>query len=357
MSIKLSEFITKFNNLIDDNITGTTDTAGAVDGSTLIDTALSRYDDSFFGDPERDPEWWVYLPASAALRTVKKSLSSGIISVHRVFATRVLANSAYELHKYDRAKKVIAANQALNDAYPYFYKPLYDTSLWGQNSYGISPNEYNKFIYSVPATFTEYPDRIWLLESYTGSHTAAAESLTVLTDSAASFTINELIGRVVYNKDDVSKATVTANTATTVTGTLVGGTDHKWEVGDEYIVQKPNRKPIELREYVIPDVGGTTLEFYADINENYLIALQGKTQLTQFTNDASTTELTDVQARIVCFKAAANLHRMLSGQVNAKDSGRFDSLASRYEDEFERRKVRGGMSILTHLSLDWSWME
>jgi len=252
---------------------------------------------------------------------------------------------------------VIAANQALNDAYPYFYKALYDISLWGQNRYGQDPREFDKFIYSIPASFTEYPDRIWLLESYIGTH-IGADAASAMADSTANFIVNELVGRTIYNKTDGSKGSVTANTATTVTATLAGGTDNKWDKDDEYIVQKPNKKPIEFWDYVIPDVaGGGNLEFYASIDEKYLIALQGRAPLSQFSTDVSTTELTDTQARIVCFKAAANLYRMLSAKADAKDSGRFDSLANRYEDEFLRKIRFRAMPYLQRLSPDWRWLK
>ena len=77
-------------------------------------------------------------------------------------------------------------------------------------------------------------------------------------------------------------------------------------------------------------------KFYADIATTYTILLLGRTWLTPFTNDASTTELTDEQAHIVCLKAAANLYRMGSAVVNAEDSSRFDSLASIYDSEFDK---------------------
>jgi hypothetical protein len=68
----------------------------------------------------------------------------------------------------------------------------------------------------------------------TGTHTAGT-STTVMTDSAANFSIDELVGKTIYNITDVSSGVVTANTATTVTvSSLTGGTDNDWDTSDAY---------------------------------------------------------------------------------------------------------------------------
>jgi hypothetical protein len=54
-----------------------------------------------------------------------------------------------------------------------------------------------------------------------GTHTGANNAST-LTDSTLALTTNELVGRVITNTTDGSTATITANTATTITGTLSG---------------------------------------------------------------------------------------------------------------------------------------
>ena len=96
--------------------------------------------------------------------------------------------------------------------------------------------------------------------------------------------------------------------------------------------------------------------FYADITTGDDILLTGKTYLTQFTTDASLTELSSGQADVVALLAASILYRNLSGLVNATDSGRFDSLANRYEQMWEAKKVKASMPVLTSEKLDWSWL-
>jgi len=277
MSISLTNFLVKLNNLIDDNLNGTTTSNGNVAKTTLIDVGLTKYDDGYFGDPDENSEWWVY--TESQLRSIRKFVSAtGTISVHKAFAALIATSKAYSIHRFDRDKKKVAINQALNDAYPYFYLRVDDeTALDGT---GAGDNEYE-----VPATFTEFPDQIWK------KHTSG-----------------------------------TAITYTPITDFVAKRLDDTWY-------------------------------FYADITTGDDILLIGKTYLTQFTDDASTTELTTGQADVVALLAASILYRNLSGLVNATDSERFDSLANRYLEMYERLKVNKIMPRILPENLDWSWTE
>ena len=53
-----------------------------------------------------------------------------------------------------------------------------------------------------------------------------------LTDSGESWVTNAFVGATLNNYTDVSACTITANTGTTITCTLAGGTDNDWDVGD-----------------------------------------------------------------------------------------------------------------------------
>ena len=276
MSVALTSFLTKLNNLIGDNIAGTTDGNGEADGTTFVDSALSKYEDDYFGGGENS-EWWAY--ASSQLRSIKSSQgSSGTIIVHRVFTAPITSGTAYQIHKYDRDKKFAAINQALNDAYPYFYKRVEDETTL--NGLGASNNKY-----TVPATFTEFPDQI------SKKHTA---------------------------------------------GTIVTYTP--------------------ITDFVAKEVSGTRY-FYADITIDDDILLVGKTYLSPFTTDLSTTELTTGQADVVALLAAAILYRNLSGLVNATNSERFDSLANRYEKMWDEKKIKASKPSILPGELDWSWLD
>lgn len=74
----------------------------------------------------------------------------------------------------------------------------------------------------------------WPRYRLTGTHTGA-NGAAILTDAAASFINNGVMpGHIVRNTTDNSIATVTARTATTITGTLSGGFDDAWDTGDAY---------------------------------------------------------------------------------------------------------------------------
>ena len=75
----------------------------------------------------------------------------------------------------------------------------------------------------------------WWNSSEGGTHTGAADA-SVLTDSTKSWTTDQWVGYRIRNTTDGSFATITANAATTITGTLEGGTDNDWDASDAYII-------------------------------------------------------------------------------------------------------------------------
>jgi hypothetical protein len=72
-----------------------------------------------------------------------------------------------------------------------------------------------------------------------GSHDGAGNAST-LSDSTANFIADELVGFFVRNTTDGSQGAITANTATTVTATLSGGTDNDWDASDVYEITSEN---------------------------------------------------------------------------------------------------------------------
>lgn len=67
----------------------------------------------------------------------------------------------------------------------------------------------------------------------TGTHDGANDA-AVLTDTGASWTIDEHVDRHIYNTTDGSVGLITANTSDTITAALSGGTDNDWDTGDGY---------------------------------------------------------------------------------------------------------------------------
>jgi hypothetical protein len=339
MSITLTNFRAIVDNRLGasrNRISSTTTAAGATDKTTAIDTSLSNYPDDYFKG------WTFYVSGQTMGKVVERfNAPDGVFTFYNAFTSQISSSVAYTLHKFNMDDVKTAINQALIDVYPAdFYKRLYDTTLFGQTSYNESPNEYDKYIYTVPSTFEEFPYAIWLLDSYIGEHTGDDDAST-LTDSNASWTTDELVGFTIYNKTDGSSGTVTANTSTTVTATLAGGTGNNWDEDDEYIVQKPDVTPKELKTFTVIDRGYIgAFSFHADIPENYIIALEGKQPLSQYTTEAGTTELTDEQAHVVALKAIANLYSMYTTHVDSDDAERFNTLAREFELKYFDR-VKG----------------
>lgn len=75
--------------------------------------------------------------------------------------------------------------------------------------------------------------------NYTGTHDGAGNA-AALTDSTATFGVNNLVGYTITNTTDGSSGTITANTATVVTATLTGGTDNDWDASDAYTITHPS---------------------------------------------------------------------------------------------------------------------
>jgi len=74
----------------------------------------------------------------------------------------------------------------------------------------------------------------WGIGGADDTSTAAA----FLTDSAAVFTASEFVGYIIKNVTDGSQALITANTSTTITGVLFGGTNNDWDSGDTYLISQ-----------------------------------------------------------------------------------------------------------------------
>ena len=352
MSITLTNFRTILDNRMGGSrnvISSTTTSNGATSKLTAYDTSLGYYPDGYFRN------WTFYITGETEGRVIKSFNSpDGAFQFYQATTNAVSNATAYVLHKDNLDDKKIAINQALIDVYPNdFYKRLWDTTLYGQGDYGKSPNEFDKYVYTVPSTFEEFPYAIWLLPSYTGEHTGDDDAET-LTDSSQGWTVDELVGMTIYNKTDGSSGTVTANTSTTVTATLSGGTGDDWDEDDEYIVRKPNVMPKQLTVYKVIDKSyAGAFTFHAYIAEDYIIGLEGKQPLTQFTTDSSTTELTEEQAHTVALKAIANLYRMKSVHVDAQDYERLEQLADRFEGDYLRMAVNTKMPMLWKPRIEW----
>jgi len=74
---------------------------------------------------------------------------------------------------------------------------------------------------------------------FSGGTQDGGDGKAFLTDSAALWFPDELIGYTVYNLTDGSSGVITDNDGTTVTATLSGGTNNHWDDDDVYWIDKP----------------------------------------------------------------------------------------------------------------------
>jgi len=81
------------------------------------------------------------------------------------------------------------------------------------------------------------------------------DDVAILEDTTQSWATNEWVGETLNNDTDGSFGTVTANTATTITATLTGGTDDDWDVGDNYSI---SRNETTTLGYLVPIVSYET---------------------------------------------------------------------------------------------------
>jgi hypothetical protein len=81
-------------------------------------------------------------------------------------------------------------------------------------------------------------DDFWNYGHEAGTHTGAADQ-AVMTDSTLGAATNEFVGYTILNITDGSRALITANTATTVTGVLYGGTENDWDASDVHHIAVP----------------------------------------------------------------------------------------------------------------------
>jgi hypothetical protein len=112
--------------------------------------------------------------------------------------------------------------------------------------------------------------------SLEGRH-MGADNASVMLDQDQSWTDDELVyearnGANIYNLTDGSRCHVTANTQSTVSCALIGGTDNDWDAGDRYTLQWCDDDYADLDEQTV-----LSLNLDPDTPTDYLIVFQGTT--------------------------------------------------------------------------------
>lgn len=71
---------------------------------------------------------------------------------------------------------------------------------------------------------------------FQGTHEGASATPTLFKNGADFKSCGASVGSVIYNNTDGSHGLITAVTETTVTATLLGGTDNLWDYGDSFSI-------------------------------------------------------------------------------------------------------------------------
>jgi len=117
-----------------------------------------------------------------------------------------------------------------------------------------------------------------LSTDYSGTHTAA-DSSTIMTDSAASFPVDALIGATINNTTDGSSGVITDNTATTVTvASLSGGSDNSWDdaANDAYTITNFPKTGDNYLAFSDSDTTGT-VSVYSFASDSWDEVITGQT--------------------------------------------------------------------------------
>ena len=136
----------------------------------------------------------------------------------------------------------------------------------------------------------------------------------------------------------------------TVPNTFIEFPAQIWAIDDA----TDNIKRTQITNYEMEKISGTWY-FYADITTGEDILLIGKTYLSQFTNDASTTELSAGQAHIVSYLAAAIFYEDFLDTVSAENTGRFEALARKRRDKYNELANRNRMPRILPVRQNFAW--
>jgi hypothetical protein len=121
----------RLSEAIGDYTTMTTTSAGAADGTTLVDTGIrnlpgGRDDDAFEG-------WYVLLTSGAASGEIKRVLQSresvNSVTLQEAFSIQVASGITYELHRNDPVLKHNAINRGIEELSSQIPLPLRDETL------------------------------------------------------------------------------------------------------------------------------------------------------------------------------------------------------------------------------------
>ena len=154
-------------------------------------------------------------------------------------------------------------------------------------------------------------------DDFSGTHTAA-DSSTVMTDSAATFPVDGLIGATINNTTDGSSGTITDNAGTTVTvASLTGGSDNSWDDADNdaYTITDFPETGDDYLLYSDSDTTGK-IHVYSSSNDTWGSPITGLTSNVDSNNRKDTFYSIDGAVRISDAEFGNNNANQWYGYIN-----------------------------------------
>ena len=134
----------------------TTSSAGAGDGTTLVDTSLAMLNGG--NDDDFCVGWYVVITSGSADTGISRvsgyAQSTNTITVSPAFTAQIANGVTYELHQYHPTAKRNALNRAGDQVFPDIYLPVYDETLV-TDQLGLNMDFEGTFSGDVPANWTE----------------------------------------------------------------------------------------------------------------------------------------------------------------------------------------------------------
>lgn len=211
MSLTGDELLVGFSKFLNDYLASETTSAGASDGSTLVDTYLKR----FGTDTLHDQFVRITETGSNAYAVRRIDVHDGsTATVLGVFPAQVVSASSYEIHRYDPAQKFRALDAARKEGFPSLSKLVYDDTLTGDGHNTDFP---------IPSTIRSGPSFAFIEEELAGD-----QSWNFLTspnnDSLTGWTAQECTATLVSRVDsDLLIPKYTENCVKLATATATNG--------------------------------------------------------------------------------------------------------------------------------------
>lgn len=194
MALTGAQLLTGLSKFIDDYEAGTTTSAGASDGTTLVDTSLGDKGDGHYVGYYVRPTGATN--QYAVRRVTAFEASTGTLTVAPAFSAQTATSQTYELHRFEPERKFEVLDEARFPVFPDLFKLVYDETV---------TTDGRNVEYAIPSSIRVGPAMVWVEEPIaaepqwnfltdprmdaTDNWTASAGTLSLVTRSDADLLI------------------------------------------------------------------------------------------------------------------------------------------------------------------------